>query len=201
MKRILFASLVCMMALSLSCFIPGANASIATGLSTTIIDSSGGGTPVDGAGIQTGTSSMAAAYDDGAGTYGLLAFSWPTLETLAGAAATFVLANTGVEDVQVLISYDYTVAAISALSFVVSDPYPFGELVSNGFLSGSESFVITLGAGQAFTLNAITLVSGIGASVAMVGNLTYEVVPIPGAVWLFGSGLTALVGLRRKFIA
>lgn len=31
------------------------------------------------------------------------------------------------------------------------------------------------------------------------GNIIVTAVPIPGAVWLFGSGLIGLVGIRRKF--
>jgi hypothetical protein len=30
------------------------------------------------------------------------------------------------------------------------------------------------------------------------GTLKTSVVPVPGAVWLFGSGLISLIGLRRK---
>ena len=30
-------------------------------------------------------------------------------------------------------------------------------------------------------------------------ELTYNKVPLPGAVWLLGSGLVGLAGLRRKF--
>ncbi|OPX81634.1 MAG: hypothetical protein A4E43_00627 [Methanosaeta sp. PtaB.Bin005] len=31
-------------------------------------------------------------------------------------------------------------------------------------------------------------------------NFTYEAVPIPSAVWLLGSGLLGLLGLKRKFL-
>jgi hypothetical protein len=30
-------------------------------------------------------------------------------------------------------------------------------------------------------------------------NLQYSVVPLPGAVWLLGSGLMALFGWRRRY--
>ena len=37
-----------------------------------------------------------------------------------------------------------------------------------------------------------------GKSLDMAFVITGEPVPIPGAVWLLGSGLIALVGLRRR---
>ena len=37
-------------------------------------------------------------------------------------------------------------------------------------------------------------------SVVTLDNLTYAPTPIPGAIWLLGSGLVGLVGLRRKFV-
>ena len=42
-----------------------------------------------------------------------------------------------------------------------------------------------------------TMLSGIGVSLKG-GDLAYGVVPIPSAVWLFGSGLIGLVGLARR---
>lgn len=37
-------------------------------------------------------------------------------------------------------------------------------------------------------------------SVVTLDNLTYAATPVPGAIWLLGSGLIGLVGLRRRFI-
>ncbi|BDQ35479.1 hypothetical protein [Pseudodesulfovibrio portus] len=37
-------------------------------------------------------------------------------------------------------------------------------------------------------------------SVVTMDNLTFSPTPIPGAIWLLGSGLVGLVGLRRKFL-
>jgi hypothetical protein len=34
----------------------------------------------------------------------------------------------------------------------------------------------------------------------MISGIDIDAFPIPGAVWLLGSGLIALVGLRRKFV-
>ncbi len=38
----------------------------------------------------------------------------------------------------------------------------------------------------------------VGAETVGVDNITLNSVPIPGAIWLLGSGLLGLLGIRRK---
>lgn len=60
-------------------------------------------------------------------------------------------------------------------------------------LGGSDNFNIALGAG----VSSITVGLGAGgASFALAGGLAP--VPVPAAVWMFGSGLIGLVGVARR---
>lgn len=59
-----------------------------------------------------------------------------------------------------------------------------GEIYTFGLVDPSQNF------GSSATLDDFSL--------DLAGNTQVEVVPIPAAVWLLGSGLLALVGLRRK---
>lgn len=59
-----------------------------------------------------------------------------------------------------------------------------------------------LAAGDAMSVplsvNLIQNDSNIAVSLSMVGSLNSTVVPVPAAVWLFGSGLIGLVGVVRR---
>ena len=45
---------------------------------------------------------------------------------------------------------------------------------------------------------AYILAGGVGAEPVYLDNMQYNVVPVPAAVWLFGSGLLGLVGFVRR---
>jgi len=50
-----------------------------------------------------------------------------------------------------------------------------------------------------FETDAIAYVNIVGAFNTTIDDFEYGAVPIPGAVWLLGSGLVGIVGIRRKF--
>ena len=41
--------------------------------------------------------------------------------------------------------------------------------------------------------------AGVGTETNFLGGFYYTPVPVPAAVWLFGSGLAGLVGLKRRY--
>ena len=86
---------------------------------------------------------------------------------------------------------DNTFSVIDGIGFESGGPFgptqPWGELAILGFLSnpGSQSRVENRNAGGTLVMRA--------------GNLQTPAVPIPSAVWLLGSGLLGMIGIRRKF--
>jgi len=49
-----------------------------------------------------------------------------------------------------------------------------------------------------FTLSMQQMTAEKVVALSMVGAINYTVVPVPAAVWLFGSGLIGLVGVARR---
>jgi hypothetical protein len=63
---------------------------------------------------------------------------------------------------------------------------------------GSSTAVIFDGSRVDLTAVDISFVPGDGFEVSLIDNVTVSAVPVPAAVWLFGSGLAGLGWLRRK---
>ena len=82
---------------------------------------------------------------------------------------------------------------IEGIPGVQSNFYIDGELVESTtpFFSNVQSQQIAFGDGDAVPSGSIN-------SFVEISQLNFNQVPIPGAVWLFGSGLIGLVFSRRK---
>jgi len=65
------------------------------------------------------------------------------------------------------------------------------DLADYGFVDGAVM-------NDPLSLNLIQNDSNIAVSLSMAGSLNSMVVPVPAAVWLFGSGLLGLVGVARR---
>ena len=107
---------------------------------------------------------------------------------------------------------NFSTNAVSALSDTSVDMsgwrVAWGEVPSIN-MGGGAAAVISCGAcgdGDAYTLDYSAVVppgdpSGFGGvlyAVHLEGNISAAVVPVPAAVWLFGSGLLGLVGVARR---
>lgn len=91
---------------------------------------------------------------------------------------------------------------------------PFGWLINGSFTqltiddlfttqSGTESF--TVNAGDEFGFRMTSLDSALGSATVVISNFSapgapdsVSPVPVPAAVWLFGTGLIGLFGMRKK---
>lgn len=90
---------------------------------------------------------------------------------------------------------------------------PFGWLINGSFTqltvddlfttqSGVESF--TVNAGDVFGFRMTSLDSALGAATVVISGFSAPApngvapVPVPAAVWLFGTGLIGLFGMRKK---
>jgi hypothetical protein len=76
------------------------------------------------------------------------------------------------------------------LTLTGSDNFILGLNDGSGWIA--DSAVVSLGA------NAYSVTFGTGANVIEVDVQVVPAVPVPAAVWLFGSGLLGLVGVARK---
>lgn len=88
--------------------------------------------------------------------------------------------------------FDANTATGSEIILVTLDPNGSafsGTNIPNPLLPLSNSFFIYLE-----SVNGATQAAGIG----LPGSLTVTPVPVPAAVWLFGSGLLGLVGVARR---
>ncbi len=74
-------------------------------------------------------------------------------------------------------------------------------------LTGSDNFILGLNDGSgwiadsaivALGANAYSVTFGTGANVIEVDVQIVPAIPVPAAVWLFGSGLLGLIGLARR---
>ena len=73
-----------------------------------------------------------------------------------------------------------------------SSNFILGLSTDNGASWIADAAVIAIGA------NAYTVTFGTGANVIQVDVTVVPPVPVPAAVWLFGSGLIGLVGIARR---
>ncbi len=85
---------------------------------------------------------------------------------------------------------------------------PFGSLLNGVFTqitvdgistsqSGAASFNVL--AGEVFGFRAHSIDSAFGAATTTISNFSAPAaVPVPAAVWLFGSGLMGLIAMRKK---
>jgi len=87
---------------------------------------------------------------------------------------------------------DYTATNTStalAMNLTGSDNFILGFSDDGGVSWMADSAVVALGA------NAYSVTFGTGANVI---EVDVQIVPVPAAVWLFGSGLLGLVGVARR---
>ena len=100
------------------------------------------------------------------------------------------------------ISFDYTVDSVSLLFGGYA-----GTISLSGYLDGTLVNEVSMTFAEG-VWNTLTLSGGLYDSVILdsddlfylfvVDNLTINPVPIPGALWLLGSGLVGLVGMRKR---
>ena len=79
------------------------------------------------------------------------------------------------------------------------------ELASTLTLTGSDNFILGLSLDGGATWNSDTGVTPLGANSYIVSfangsvvEVDVQVIPVPAAVWLFGSGLLGLVAVARR---
>ena len=81
------------------------------------------------------------------------------------------------------------------LNFIAGSSIYFGvieiDLDDYGFDAGAVM-------NDPLSVNLVQDDPNIAVSLSMAGDLNSAVVPIPAAVWLFGSGLMGLVGVARR---
>jgi len=105
-------------------------------------------------------------------------------------------------------SYSYVPILDDWIGGFINEPYGFDALTF------TPADYITIGAGQSYTIASFTFTPVVpvpdglsdlffdgtqtinGSSVTGIDG--GDVVPIPGAVWLLGTGMLGLIGLRRK---
>lgn len=119
-----------------------------------------------------------------------------------------VLFTSGTICTTVVTQCDYGLmdASYSSVSFESGDPWYFfdiGGIQLIGGAGGGSFSVAQLGG-----ISPENLVSGAAGSfdpilgqpngIFLDGDLTFSEVPLPGAVWLFGTGLVGLAGLKRR---
>ena len=121
--------------------------------------------------------------------------------TVAGKGAGAGMYWTAPADTTFRVAFDYAITnASSGTSFQVlgmNDGYyeeRFNFITSSG--SGHFDQTLSLLAGEHFSINVNAL--GIGGPGVSLTNMNVSAVPIPGAVWLLGSGLFGLVAVRRR---
>lgn len=132
--------------------------------------------------------------------------------------ASLTVENNSAESITVTFTFDWE----SSISNIPSHTPPgssieakafytdgvLSDLTSTGLSSGDDYvYSVILGAGKSFTLGTYTFANK-GYATASITDLTYiystgaapmSLVPVPGAIWLFGSGLAVMAGFKRRF--
>ncbi|MCK9607636.1 MAG: peptidase M10 [Methylomonas sp.] len=121
-----------------------------------------------------------------------------TTQDQTTAASAFVGAGPG--DVT-LGNADGDWATIGYITHVNNGGSGVTELLNNWLLQAGTYTLLVGGASQPiFDVDGITLLND--GSYGLIANLSVQAVPVPGAVWLFGSAIIGLIGCgRRKTVA
>jgi hypothetical protein len=92
---------------------------------------------------------------------------------------------------------EQTISSIANISFATDDQ---GDITTWLMIFTDSTFIPRI---ETYNTSSSKLDAGVLTSINWGSNSgnpgNWNVVPIPGAVWLLGSGLVGLVGLRRKF--
>jgi hypothetical protein len=153
--------------------------------------------PETTAGRITDTSAATSVLGDTAGAYIDLAFDVSITDGAGDDLKLFFVGGNG-HDFDVTIggvTNSYSLASNENATGFFDPAYPTDPIIALALdlssfsgLTGSSFSEIRLTIGDGFTTpSAVTSFVG-----------TYNVVPVPAAVWLFGSGLIGLVGLARR---
>ena len=157
----------------------------------------------------------------GASNDAFVVSQWPTWLTPPAGSAWIGPANGNISGPDGKYTYELTfdLTGLDYNNFVMSGGWATDN-ISQIWLNGKDtlfatplgsafkmlhSFALHDGFNQHFNklefivINASLGASGDNPTGLLVANLQASVVPIPGAVWLFGSGLICLLGLRRTF--
>jgi hypothetical protein len=102
----------------------------------------------------------------------------------------------------VTLSFDYTLSGDAGSANYIAYGFNWtgsGPTSITTYGSGhiSETFNLAEAQANGDSLSLLAYADGMNAQ-ANISNITVSSTPIPAAVWLFGSGLMGLMGLRRK---
>lgn len=176
------------------------------GIGSIITVSSAGMSDIDG-----GSTVYGPEGDYFIGQTGSLTYSYTVPTELNGADVQFAIGVFDVEDTEVasavlidnvsLLGGDFEDDPFSLYGYFVGGMIP-PTGVGEGPLDGGPAGLFDWSGNESFDLDSSITEPGSG-SFAYISTYDAELppVPVPGAVWLLGSGLIGLVGVRRKFIS
>jgi hypothetical protein len=144
------------------------------------------------------------------GTYQFYMFGSPGNNQLYYGLNLFFNGNTSNPAISVFAPLN-TSSSSPAPSFTANSNAFTGALGNIGYVQGSSSLVYTSGtytvtlkdyswsSPSVYGLDRVTTFNSVPDGTSdYVGSFTLQVVPLPGAVWLLGSGLFGLIGIRRR---